>query len=224
MIGRELSMVVGKTSLVLGAWAVGVFLSGVPVLLGLLSLRKVARESTPVTDEATLRLAEGLAARVGLKRPVRLIRSPRREIPMTWGVLRPVVLLPADASDWSGERLSTALLHELAHVKRWDCLTQLIARLGCAVYWFNPLSWLALARVRAEQEQACDDLALICGFDRVSYAHHLLAIVTGRVASGPRADDPGRVREGRPPRLGAGRAAQSGPLAPAGDPRRPQEG
>ena len=91
---------------------------------------------------------------------------------MTWGVLRPVILLPADAAGWPEERLTMALLHELAHVKRWDCLTQLIARAACAVYWFNPLSWLALARVRSEQEQASDDLALGCGLDRHAYADH----------------------------------------------------
>src|SRR4051794_30108067 len=104
---------------------------------------------------------------------------------MTWGVLRPVVLLPADAIGWSEERLTMALLHELAHVKRWDCLTQLVARATCAVYWFNPLSWLALARIRREQEQASDDLALGCGLERHSYADHLLAIVTQRASGGP---------------------------------------
>ena len=155
-------------------------------MLGMLSLRRVAHESSPVTDPAMLQLARRLAARIGLRRSVRLVLSPRREIPMTWGVLRPVVLLPADAEGWSEERLTMALLHELAHVKRWDCLTQLVARATCAVYWFNPLSWLALARVRGEQEQASDDLALGCGLDRHSYADHLLAIVTGRASGGPR--------------------------------------
>ena len=129
-------------------------------MLGMLSLRKVARESRPVTDRAMLELARRLAARIGLRRPVRLVLSHRREIPMTWGVLRPVVLLPADAVGWSEERLAVALLHEFGHVRRRDCLTQLVARATCAVYWFNPLSWLALARVRVEQEQASDDLAL----------------------------------------------------------------
>ncbi len=170
----------------LGVWSIGFLVSGVPVLLGMLSLRKVAQGSSPVTDPAMLRLTRQLTARIGLRRSVRLVLSPRREIPMTWGVVRPVVLLPADAEGWSEERLTMALLHELAHVKRWDCLTQLVARAACAVYWFNPLAWLALARVRREQEQASDDLALGCGLDRHAYADHLLAIVTGRNSGGPR--------------------------------------
>jgi carboxyl-terminal processing protease len=185
LIIRDLSSAWKQAGL-LGAWAAGVFLSGIPVLLGMLSLRRVARDATPVTDPATLGLVRRLAARVGARRPVRLVVSASREIPMTWGVLRPVILLPADAGDWPEERLTTALLHELAHIRRRDFLTQLAARATCAIYWFNPMAWLALARVRREQEQAADDVALGCGLDRYAYAGHLLAIVTGRTAGGPR--------------------------------------
>ena len=165
---------------VVAVWGLGVLLCGAPVVLGLLSLRRLGRSAEPETDPEMLRMLETVSARLGLNRRVRLARSQDREIPMTWGVLRPVVLLPEDATSWSSERLSVALLHELAHVKRFDFLTQLLARLVCAGYWFNPLAWLALARVRAEQEQACDDLALGVGLDPLAYADHLLAIVSGR--------------------------------------------
>ena len=63
-------------------------------------------------------------------------------------------------------------------------LTQLAARAACVAYWFNPLAWLAMARVRREQEQAADDMAIDCGLDRHAYAGHLLAIVTGREPGG----------------------------------------
>ena len=150
-----------------------------------LSLRRVARGATTVTDPAMLELARRLAAQAGVRRPVRLILSATRVVPMTWGLLRPVILLPADAGDWAEGRLTTALLHELAHVRRWDFLTQLAARAACVAYWFNPLAWLALARVRREQEHAADDFAIECGLDRHGYAVHLLAIVTGRSLSWP---------------------------------------
>jgi carboxyl-terminal processing protease len=173
-------------SWVLLAWAAGLAVSAIPLALGALSLRRLARASRPVNDETTRRLLDRLADRVGVKRPVRLVRSPLRVIPMTWGVVRHTILLPEDSAHWSEQRLTVALLHELAHIRRCDCVTQLVAQTACLVYWFNPLSWLALGRVRGEQEQACDELALGCGLDQVAYADHLLAILAQRRPDGRR--------------------------------------
>ncbi len=210
----------GTPTGILGVWLAGAIVSAIPVWLGILSLRRVARGAMPVTDPAVLELAGRLAAQAGVRRPVRLLVSPARPIPMTWGLRRPIILLPADAAGWPEERLAVVLLHELAHVRRWDSLTQLAARAACVAYWFNPLAWLAMARVRREQEQAADDLALDSGLDRHAYAGHLLAIVAGRDPSGSRAAVATamaassklerRLRgilDGRRPRRGPGRRA-----------------
>lgn len=97
--------------------------------------------------------------------------------PMTWGLLHPVILLPVEAESWTKERLKAVLLHELAHIARHDWTAQIIARLVCAIYWFNPLVWLAAKAMRAESEVACDDMVLSAGINPSDYAAQLLAIV-----------------------------------------------
>ena len=110
--------------------------------------------------------------------------SNRITVPMVWGFLRPVILLPVDADQWQTERLRAVLLHEWAHIKRWDWMMQTIAQVACAVYCFNPFVWFAARWMRIEAEQACDDQVLNAGYQSVDYAQHLLDIVRNvKVAS-----------------------------------------
>ena len=123
-----------------------------------------------------VRLLREARDQLRLRRPVRLWQSGDNPMPLTWGWWRPVVLLPADAENWPTERRRVVLLHELAHAKRWDCVTQTVARIVCTLYWINPLVWLAARRMCVEREQACDDLVLNSGCRASDYAAHLVDI------------------------------------------------
>jgi carboxyl-terminal processing protease len=114
---------------------------------------------------------------------VTLLLSGDRAMPMTWGLGRAVILLPRQATTWDDDRQHMVLLHELAHVRRGDALTQLLAYLIRAVYWFQPLVWWAAARLRLEQERACDDLVLAAGCRASDYAENLLALSTTQRAN-----------------------------------------
>jgi beta-lactamase regulating signal transducer with metallopeptidase domain len=186
------------------ALLVPVWLGGVAVVLMLLAvgLARIAwldRVNEPVSDEAWLLLVDELSLELGLTRRVRLLRADGPAMPMTWGIRRPAILLPADADTWSLERRRDVLLHELAHVKRHDFLTQLIARCACAVYWFHPLAWLAAGRLRVERERACDDQVLRAGVQPSVYAADLLEIARGLRAA--RATTLASVAMARPSQL-----------------------
>jgi carboxyl-terminal processing protease len=164
-------------------WVAGLWLGGLVVavawlLAGHVSLGRLRRRCLPLDEGPLAERLRELAAGLGIRRRVRLLLS-RRRVPMTWGLFRPVVLLPRAAQFWPAPKLDMVLLHELGHVSRRDCLTQLLAHLARGLYWFHPLAWLAAARLRDEQEQACDDVVLRGGAPAPDYAEHLVAVTAG---------------------------------------------
>lgn len=165
-------------SLLLTLWVLGALVAMAPLLLGKLSLRRLRRTAQEVTDGDCLALLDRARAQLRLATSVTLLASSRRSMPMIWGILRPTLLLPEDASSWTPARRWVVLLHELAHARRRDCLTRLVAQLACAAHWFNPLAWIALARLHTEGERACDDLVLAAGCDAPDYADHVLDIAS----------------------------------------------
>jgi beta-lactamase regulating signal transducer with metallopeptidase domain/DUF4097 and DUF4098 domain-containing protein YvlB len=170
------------------SWPVFLWLAGaLGVLLwsafGHLGLWSLQRSSLPVERRAWARLFGLEPPASGTGNRVRLAHSSVVGTPLTWGWIRPIVLLPSRSAAWPIERRRAALLHELAHVERGDYVAQLAATLACAVYWFHPLAWWAAGRLRSESEHACDDRVLAAGMPAPAYASDLLAVAHG--ARGP---------------------------------------
>ncbi|MDX1643463.1 MAG: M56 family metallopeptidase, partial [Thermoanaerobaculia bacterium] len=118
-----------------------------------------------------------LVSDLEIDRALRLAMSERIEIPVTWGVGSPVVVLPASASGWSDDLLDSVLLHALAHVRRNDAVVGLGAAWVRALYWPHPLVWMAHDALRRESEVASDDTVIRAAVPPVRYAEHLLCVV-----------------------------------------------
>jgi TonB family protein len=117
-----------------------------------------------------------LAKEIGMEQQVDVLESAAGSMPMTFGLLRQAVLMPADASRWTEERRRMVLLHELAHLRRGDPATHLLSRIALSFYWWNPLAWKAWGEFLKERERAADDLVLSVGVRPSDYAGHLLEI------------------------------------------------
>ena len=117
---------------------------------------------------------------------VEVATSPSISSPMALGILRPIIVFPADlAEKLSPDKLALILMHELAHVRRWDNLTLLLHRLVSAVLFFHPVVWLCGRMLRREAEQACDDLVVCATGRSETYARGLAHVAERVVHSNP---------------------------------------
>lgn len=143
--------------ILLALWMIGLALLLGRLGIGLAALHRLTGAATPF---------RGLDVRV----------SSALMTPVTWGVLRPVILLPAYVLDWPAEKYAAMVRHEQAHIDRQDWLWQTLAGCVTAALWFHPLVWLAAARLRSEAEHSADDHVLADGTGASSYAQQLLDI------------------------------------------------
>jgi TonB family protein len=174
---------------VLLAWALGFSFIFLKLAAGLARLAWVSAHSKPLFDNDWMRTVLELSEFHKISRSVRLLQcnSPLA-MPLTWGIFRPVIVLPSSAAHWDDERRRIVLSHELAHIARQDWFLQISAEIARAIYWFHPLVWLAAARLRQESERASDDAVLLSGITPSRYASQLLDLArtlenTGRAWS-----------------------------------------
>src|SRR6478736_5731059 len=174
------------SSWLLSIWAVGVLLVAARLFYGAVWAWRLRASAVSVQSA---------------KPGVRI--SAAIEAPVVVGILRPIVLLPVASQAWTEERMNAVLLHEFSHVRRRDGLALFAAQLACALYWFQPLAWIARNRLRRECELAADESVIAAGLRPSSYAQHLLEIARGLVPVG------GIAMAARPSELAASPIASS---------------
>ena len=164
-------------------WLAGVLAWGGFFLVSYLRCCREFRTALPA-DEAPLR--ERLAAG-GLRRPVALRRSDRIAAPLTYGILRPVILLPKTLDGAGGARMTWILEHELTHIRHFDALFKLVLTAAACVHWFNPLVWGMYLLANRDMELRCDEAVVRrLGVDRRGdYARTLISMEACKSGLGP---------------------------------------
>jgi beta-lactamase regulating signal transducer with metallopeptidase domain len=155
-----------------------VYLIGCAVLLTkLLGHFHVAKrwcnESILDQNEQHLELLRQCADQLLLTKLPEVSFSKRVNSPVITGLLNPVLLFPASASNWSNETLRMVMLHELGHLQRHDLWKSLAGQIACALHWFNPLVWILRKRLNQECEYACDAHVISCGAHPGEYINAL---------------------------------------------------
>src|SRR3989442_88229 len=132
-------------------------------------------QDTHLVPEPCREALARLGARLRVSRPVRVVGSAVVQVPAVVGWLRPVILLPASAlTGLTPQQLDVLLAHELAHVRRYDYLVNLVQSAIEILLFYHPAVRWVSRRVREEREHCCDDLAVaVCG-DAHLYARALL--------------------------------------------------
>ena len=154
-------------------WIAGTVMFLVPVIGVLWKLSMIRRTGLPTTWRRDA--LSDLARERGVTRPVDVVEHEAVPGPMTFGVFRPLIVLPPDARAWSDAELRRALMHELEHIQRGDWLMQILARVVAACYWFHPMVWMAWRRLCLEAERSCDD-AVVMSEERTDYAEQLVTL------------------------------------------------
>src|SRR5262245_42593383 len=159
-------------------WLIGAFLLLAQLAVDLRRLYRIRRDGLPWLERRELMRV--LASECGIRRNVEVLLHEGIQGPLTCGIWRPAILLPAKAGEWNEADLRRAIVHELEHVRRGDWAIQLAARATCILYWYHPLVWVALRRLSLEAECAADD-AVVRTAEHTEYAEQLV-LLAGRLS------------------------------------------
>jgi beta-lactamase regulating signal transducer with metallopeptidase domain len=159
-------------SLVFAVWLSGAALVISGIMIAALRTMRLRAACSTEFDPEWRAMQTNVREDLGIRRHILLLRHPKISVPITCGTLRPVVVLPELFNGTSLER-RRVLIHELAHIKRFDVAIQAFGQLSCALYFLHPLAWWCLRRLEMEREFSCDDCVLRSGERATDYAEQL---------------------------------------------------
>lgn len=176
LVGQVGAFLHTHASTVVMIWMLCLLVQLVQLMGGLYQMGQLRRRRVFAPGAVWQERLQALANQLGIRKPVALIQSARISVPVTFGFLKPSILVPLGMlTNLPADQVEAILLHELAHIRRSDYLANLLLHITEAVFFFNPgLRWIA-SLIREEREACCDDMVLMGTADRNSYFDALVA-------------------------------------------------
>jgi uncharacterized protein (TIGR03435 family) len=190
---------------ILPVWSLGVLLLSLRLVAGGLEVRAL-RRSISTADDVLRERVTRLAARMGLRRAVKVGTSNRADGPSVIGWLRPLILLPpATLMGLTTTQLDAVIAHELAHIRRHDYLVNIVQMVTETLLFYHPAVWWVSKRLRIERELCCDDEAVRVSGDATAYAKALVTMAKQQVPAMAMGSTGGSLTDRVRRLLGAGR-------------------
>lgn len=172
-------------------WLIGIILLLGHLIIDIVVLHLIYKRGNPIIPSEWINSFSTIKKQHNISRKVRLVISPLINTPITFGLFRPVILMPNSSSKWSVERFSIVAVHELSHIKNLDYVFNLFVACTKIFFWLNPLVWWASKQFRLETEINNDALVLKNGLDPITYATHLFEIAAQSNSSNPKVSSSG---------------------------------
>lgn len=161
--------------LLLGIWLIGVGILSLRFLGSNLVLRRLKKSGLQEVPLELLTRFEELMKQVGVRKQVKLHFSKLVDSPVVIGAFKPIVLLPIGLlSGLSMAQVECILIHELAHIRRWDYLVNMLQSIAEILFFYHPATWWVNRLIRQERENCCDEIVVALNGNKVQYAHALL--------------------------------------------------
>ena len=155
-------------------WGIGALVCALVFAIAYWKCRQEFQTSLPVDND----FIKGWLSSHQLKREISIRQSSRFSVPLTYGVLRPVILTPT-STDWENTKaLQYVFAHEYVHIRRFDSITKLVLITGLCVHWFNPLVWAMYVLANRDIELSCDEavVRLFGENTKAAYARSLISM------------------------------------------------
>lgn len=177
LMGQIATISAGWVSYLPWLWLVGTPLTLLLLATGIVGAERLRQQSRVIDDGPIVATCARLRQSLGISRRVTVAVCERIAAPVLVGILRPIILLPPSAlTGWSPDEIEMVLLHELAHVRRWDNLVNLAQRLIESLLFFHPAVWLVSSWLRREREACCDAVVVHRTNRPHAYAEMLVAL------------------------------------------------